>query len=189
MIKLDASLGSLWSQVDSLGANVAVPWIERTPRDDVDSDTQQVFQILEQAHMIKKGGAWLEIDKQVEVAVWASLSPSDGAEHRDPASPALPRDAEDLRAAVPQSLQGEHVIGHGSKVSPHAEATRSLRPKNRWSSWRAVVDLRAVVDIEDVDNTAILVDPVDDAIGAATGTVTASERPEERLADPLRINR
>jgi hypothetical protein len=108
-----------WSQVDSLGANVAVPWPERTPRDDVDSDTQQVLQILEQAGMIKKGGAWLEIDKQVEVTIWASLTPSDGAEHRDPASPALPRDTEDLRAVVPQSLQGQYVIGHGSKVSPH----------------------------------------------------------------------
>jgi hypothetical protein len=54
---------------------------------------------------------------------------------------------------------------------------------------RAVVDLRAVVNIEDVDNAAVLIDPVDDAIGAAPGTVTASERPEQRLADPLRVDR
>ena len=54
---------------------------------------------------------------------------------------------------------------------------------------RAVVDLRAVIDIEDVDDAAVLVDPVDDAIGAAPGPVTASEWPEQRLADPVRIDR
>ena len=36
----------------------------------------------------------------------------------------------------------------------------------------AVVDLRAVVNVEDVDTAAVLVDPVDDAIGAAQGAVT-----------------
>ena len=46
-----------------------------------------------------------------------------------------------------------------------------------------------MVNIEDMDNTAALVDPVNDAIGAAPGTVTASKRPEQRLADPLRVDR
>ena len=32
-------------------------------------------------------------------------------------------------------------------------------------------------------------DPVDDAIGAAPGTVTASQGPEQWLADPLRVDR
>jgi hypothetical protein len=41
-----------------------------------------------------------------------------------------------------------------------------------------MVDLQAVVNVEDVDNAGLLVDPVDDAIGAAKGTVTAGERPE-----------
>lgn len=54
---------------------------------------------------------------------------------------------------------------------------------------RAVVDLRAVVNIEDVDNAAVLVDPVDDAIGAAPGAVTTGERPEQGLADPVRADR
>jgi hypothetical protein len=54
---------------------------------------------------------------------------------------------------------------------------------------RAVVDLRAVVNIEDMDNATVLIDPVDDAIGAAPGAVTTSERPEERLADPVWIDR
>ena len=52
-----------------------------------------------------------------------------------------------------------------------------------------MVDLRAVVNIEDVDNAGVLVDPIDGAVGAAPGTVTASERPEPRLADPVRVNR
>ncbi len=57
------------------------------------------------------------------------------------------------------------------------------------SSLRAVIDLRAMVNIEDVDNTVILVDPVDNAISAAPGAVTASERPKKRLADPVRVDR
>jgi hypothetical protein len=44
-----------------------------------------------------------------------------------------------------------------------------------------VVDLRAVVNVEDMDTAAPRIDPVDDAIGA----VTANERLEQRLADPL----
>src|SRR5262249_31743682 len=51
----------------------------------------------------------------------------------------------------------------------------------------AAVDLGAVVDVEYVDDAAVLVDPVDDAIGAAPGTVTTGQRPEQRLADPVRI--
>jgi hypothetical protein len=43
---------------------------------------------------------------------------------------------------------------------------------------RAVVDLGAVVNIKDVDDVAVLADPVDDALGTAPGTVTAIERPE-----------
>ena len=49
-----------------------------------------------------------------------------------------------------------------------------------------MVDLRAAVNIEDVDKVLALVDPVDNAVIAAPGTVTASERPEKRLADPVR---
>lgn len=43
---------------------------------------------------------------------------------------------------------------------------------------RAVVDPRAVVNIEDVDDAAVLVDPVDDAIGAALRAVATSKRPK-----------
>jgi hypothetical protein len=46
-----------------------------------------------------------------------------------------------------------------------------------------------VVNVQNVDNAAVLVDPVDDAIGAAQGAVTTGERPEQRLADPLRVGR
>jgi hypothetical protein len=54
---------------------------------------------------------------------------------------------------------------------------------------RAMVDLRAVVDIKDVYLMAGFVDPVDDAIGAAAGAVTSGERPEQRLADAMRVDR
>jgi hypothetical protein len=46
-----------------------------------------------------------------------------------------------------------------------------------------VIDLGAVVDVEDVGHPAGVVDPVDDAIGAAPGAVTTGQRPEQRLAD------
>ncbi|OHV04653.1 hypothetical protein C1Y40_02746 [Mycobacterium talmoniae] len=44
-----------------------------------------------------------------------------------------------------------------------------------------------MVNIEDVDYPVVVVNAVDDAIGAATGTMAAGERPEQRLADPPRI--
>jgi len=68
--------------------------------------------------VIKKGGAWLKFHEQVKIAVWASPSSGDRAEHGDPMSLALPRNAEDLRAAAPQPVQGQNVIGHVSSVSP-----------------------------------------------------------------------
>jgi hypothetical protein len=46
-----------------------------------------------------------------------------------------------------------------------------------------------MVNVEDMDNAAVLIDPVHDAIGTAPSAVTASERPEERLANPLRVDR
>ena len=42
----------------------------------------------------------------------------------------------------------------------------------------AVVDLRAMVNIEDVNHAAALVDPVNDAIGPAPGNVTTDQGPE-----------
>ena len=73
----------------------------------------------------------------------------------------------------------------------HADAVgvHSLLARYGRSLLRAVVDLGAVVDIEDVDNTAVLVNSVNDAISAAPGTVTASKRPEQRLANALRVDR
>jgi TetR/AcrR family transcriptional regulator, transcriptional repressor for nem operon len=55
--------------------------------------------------------------------------------------------------------------------------------ERRRSPLGGAVDLRAVVDIEDVDDAAVLADLVDDAVGAAPGAMTASERPKQRLAD------
>ena len=84
--------------------------------------------------------------------------------------------------SAPPGWSGEHQL----RIPPMA----NLDAARCWLSLlRAVVNLRAVVDVEDVDNAAVLVDPVDDAIGASPGTMTASERPEQRLADPLRVDR
>ncbi len=67
--------------------------------------------------MIKKRRTRLEVHQQIQVAIRASLSPGDGAEHGDPMSPALPRDAEDLWAAAAQPIQCQHVIRHPLRVS------------------------------------------------------------------------
>ena len=42
-----------------------VPRFEGTPCDNVDSDAQEILQILEQADVIKEGCAWLEIHEQI----------------------------------------------------------------------------------------------------------------------------
>ena len=53
----------------------------------------------------------------------------------------------------------------------------------RASPLRAAVDLRAVADVEDVDHAAVLVEPVDAAIGTPPGAVASGQRPEQRFAD------
>ena len=65
-----------------------------------------------------------------------------------------------------------------------AHLARSRSPR-----LRAVVDLRAVINIENVHNAAVLVDSVNDAVGAAPGAVTTRKRPEQRLAYLLRVHR
>jgi hypothetical protein len=52
----------------------------------------------------------------------------------------------------------------------------------------AVVDLRAVVDGEDVDGAISLVDPVDDPVGAAAGSMTAGQGTEQRVANAVRVD-
>lgn len=50
-------------------------------------------------------------------------------------------------------------------------------------------DLRAAVDVEDLHGAIGLVDPVDDPVGAAAGSVTAREWAEQRLTDAIRVDR
>jgi hypothetical protein len=38
-----------------------------------------------------------------------------------------------------------------------------------------MIDLRPMVDVKNMDGAAALVDPVDDAVGAAPGSVATSE--------------
>ena len=57
-----------------------------------------------------------------------------------------------------------HVFWHDHGHSHSDTDSSRLRP---------VVDLGAVVDVEDVDDAAVPIDPVDDPIGAATGAMTA----------------
>src|SRR5271169_1642687 len=95
-----------------------------------------------------------------------------------------------------RSLRMKDLTSSARPAAPAQPAWKARWPDSvtapsglRESPLRAAVDLRAVVNIEDVDNAAGLVDPVDDAIGAAPSTVTTGERPEQRPADPVRVDR
>jgi hypothetical protein len=115
---------------------VLIPWFERAPRDDVHPDAQEFLKVLEQADVIKKRRAWLEVHEQVQVAVRTSFSPGDGAEHGDPMSPALPRDAYDLRAAAaqPPRVSTSSVTHQAYRRVPRSWLIRylvRLRPRAR----------------------------------------------------------
>ena len=77
-----------------------------------------------------------------------------------------------------------HADGDHAQLHLGTHSARSRSPR-----LRAVVDLRAVINIENVHDAAVLVDSVNDAIGAAPGAVTTRKRPEQRLAYPLRVHR
>jgi hypothetical protein len=134
------------SQIHSLRTNAVVPRLESVPRDDVDLDAQEFLKILEQADVINKGGAWPKVHEQVKIVVWASISPADRAEYGDPMSPALLRDAEDLGSTAAQPFQGQHVIGHPSRVStrarnvPHRGTVRTRPSVAKMRSTRVIVD-------------------------------------------------
>jgi hypothetical protein len=70
-----------WSQIHGLSANMLISWLERAARDDVHPDAQDFLKVLKQADMIKKRCTWLEVHEQIQIAVQASLSSGDGAEH------------------------------------------------------------------------------------------------------------
>jgi hypothetical protein len=103
----------LWSQVHSLVADAVVPRLERTPCDDINTNAEKILKILEQPDMIKKGGAGFEVHKQIDIAAWTGVAPSDRAKHGDSMSPSLPRNAEDLGTAAAQPFKGQHIIASG----------------------------------------------------------------------------
>jgi hypothetical protein len=111
-----------WSQIHGLSANANVPGLERVSRDDVDSYAQQILKILEQADMIEKRSAWLKVHQEIQVTIRASLAPGHRAEYGDPLSSAIARHPEYLRAAPPQTLHRQHVVGHLAKISPRTSA-------------------------------------------------------------------
>ena len=47
-----------------------------------------------------------------------------------------------------------------------------------------MVDVAAMVNVEDLDDMGLVVDSVDDAVGSAARAVTACQRAEERLTYP-----
>lgn len=65
--------------------------------------------------MVKQRSARLKVHEQVQVAAGAGLSPGNRAEHRNPASPVLLGEAEDLRTAAAQPFERQH-LRHASKL-------------------------------------------------------------------------
>jgi hypothetical protein len=51
-----------------------------------------------------------------------------------------------------------------------------------------VVDVAAVVNVEEMDDGGGFVDAVYDPVGSAPGSVAAGQRAEQRLADAVRID-
>jgi hypothetical protein len=51
-----------------------------------------------------------------------------------------------------------------------------------------MVNVAAMIDVEDMHGTGGFIDAVHDPAGAAPGTVTACQRAEQRLASALRID-
>ena len=51
-----------------------------------------------------------------------------------------------------------------------------------------MVNVAAMIDVEDMHDAGGFIDAVYDSVGAAPRTVTACERAEQRLADTLRID-
>jgi hypothetical protein len=72
---------------------------------------QKLFKALEQADVIKKRRACLEVHKEIQIAVGASLAPGDRAEYCDAMCSVFPRDTEDLRAAAAQAVPGQYDVG------------------------------------------------------------------------------
>ena len=52
-----------------------------------------------------------------------------------------------------------------------------------------MVDVGAMIDVENVHGARILLDPVDDPVGTAPRSVAAGQGPEQRLADPVWVDR
>jgi hypothetical protein len=106
---------------------VLVAWLERALRDDIHSNAQEFLKVLEQPDVIKQRCARLEVDKQIQIAIRASLAAGDGAEHGDPVCTTFPRDTQDLRAALSQPFQRQHLFSHRSRVAPGTYAELEQR--------------------------------------------------------------
>jgi hypothetical protein len=90
-----------------------------------------------------------------------------------------------LPSRSPCSAQGVWAGGEGSDVPGSSDATSG---RYRRSGWRAVVNLRAMVNVEHMNDVGILVDPVDDAVSTAPSPVATSKRTEQWLANAAGVN-
>jgi hypothetical protein len=100
---------------------VLIPRLQGTSRDHVNSYTQKLLKILEQADMIQQRRTFLKVHQEVQVTIGVSLAPGHRPEHCNPVRPAPPRDAQDLRTATTQASQRQHLISHPTSVAPQPQ--------------------------------------------------------------------
>ena len=91
--------------------------LEPAAGDDVNPDSQEVLKVLEQANLVQKRCAWIEIDKQVDIAVDPRFSSGNRAEDRDTVRSALARDPQYLGATTAECFDGRDV-SHIRSVAP-----------------------------------------------------------------------
>ena len=65
---------------------MVISGLEGAARDDIDTNAEEVLEILEQADVIEKRGTRLKIHEQVHIAARVSIPPGDRTEHRDTTS-------------------------------------------------------------------------------------------------------
>lgn len=107
----------------------------------------------------------------------------------------IPAKCSELGTASVSVVCGSWVLGEISSwmrpkgLSASFAATLVVPAREIRRCHRSVraVDVRAMVDIENVDRSSRFVDAVHDSIRATQGAVATGERPEQWLADSLRV--
>ena len=96
-------------------ADVIVTVLEPAERDNVDGDSQEMLERLLQIHEIEKRTARLELDKEVDVALWRVVAPGDRAKQRHGTTTVMTHELVDLAT---HRLDKDSALSHVVNLSP-----------------------------------------------------------------------